>query len=156
MRRALSQLCHLRLALLGAFILSGSLLASPGLAPAHAELAGCYSDPVVVLSNGLTLDLSNTINDADTDVRQVSYTIHAPAGTSVVSVTYTSGPLGPKETLEVVADGGMDQYSIASVVTTLTPSISVVASAEAVSTSGTATATEAGWNNQQLLLTISP
>jgi hypothetical protein len=50
----------------------------------------------------------------------------------------------------------MDQYSIASVVTTLTPSISVVASAEAVSRSGTATATEAGWNNQQLLLMLSP
>jgi hypothetical protein len=128
----------------------------PWIPGAHAELGVCYSDPVVVLSNGTILDLSDVINDTDTDVQQVSYTIHAPAGTSVTSVTYTSGPLGPKETFQFFAEGKLGQYDIASQVTTINSGIGVTASAKAVSTAGTASASDTGWSNQQLHVAVAP
>ena len=54
----------------GAVLLSTGLLVSPLLAPhAQAIIAGCGGDPVVVLSDGTTLDLKATANtDASTGV----------------------------------------------------------------------------------------
>jgi hypothetical protein len=147
---------RLSFVLLIAAVASVTLVAGPLLTPsASAEIAACYTDPVVVLSNGMTLDISDTIYDAYSDVQQISYTLHLPAGVRVVSVTYTSGPIGPKETLSSFSDGSMGQYAIASAVTTGASSISVVASAEAVSTAGISDDSTAGWNNQQLRLTVS-
>jgi len=51
---------------------------------ARAKISGCRSDPVVLLSTGVAVDLSAAIDDAATDVQQVAYTVHAPVGTSVV------------------------------------------------------------------------
>jgi len=133
-----------------------ALVAGPLLTPnARAELAACYTDPIVVLSNGMTIDISNTIQDSLTDVQQVSYTLHAPAGVSLVSVTYTSGPIGPKETLTYFADGPSDQYAITSAVTTGAHSIYVTASADAVSPGGVASDSAVGWNNQPLRLAVT-
>ena len=81
---------------------------------AHAEVSVCYTDPVVVLSNGNTLDLSDTIGDNYLDVQQIVYTLHAPAGTSVANVIYTSGPIGPKESLRFYADQPAGQYATTS------------------------------------------
>src|SRR5438045_9690558 len=91
-------------ALLGAALLSASLLAHSLMAPdTHAAISGCRSDPVVTLSNGVTLDLSTVVNDTTTDVQQVSYTLHAPIGTWVTSEVDTS-VLGPEDTFHFYAD----------------------------------------------------
>jgi hypothetical protein len=121
---------------------------------AHAELGACYTDPVVVLSNGTTLDLSDSISDSYLDVQQVSYTIHAPAGVQVESVTYTSGPLGPKETFQFVSSGANGQYQISSTVTTGSASVPVTASAQALSVASTSGASNNGWANQKIWLSL--
>jgi len=80
-------------ALAAGFIAGGPLAAST---TAHAALA-CRSDPLVVLSNGVTLDLSATIYDDVTDVQQVAYTLQAPQGVTVVRTITTDGAVGYKE-----------------------------------------------------------
>lgn len=90
-----------------AAILTAGLLVSPLLAPrAHAIIGGCGGDPVVVLSNGATIDLSTTADTDAANVRQITYTLHAPAGTSLVSVT----SLGVREVLYFDADNGPGVY----------------------------------------------
>ncbi len=90
-----------------AALLTAGLLAGPPLAPhAHAIIGGCGGDPIVVLSDGTTIDV-NATTDADASaVRRIVYTLHAPAGTRVVSVT----SLGVRETLSFVADNAPGRY----------------------------------------------
>src|SRR5205823_3344346 len=94
---------------------------------AHAELAACRSDPVMLLSNGMALDLSATIDDTSADVQQVTYIVYAPVGTRVTAVIHTSGLLGPKETLQYYPDNPAHDYAVATVVTTMTPNTGVTA-----------------------------
>jgi hypothetical protein len=133
----------------------GLLAGSPAIPSAHAELAACYSDPVVVLSDGTTLDLSDTIYDSETDVQQVSYVLHGPVGTVLISITPSSGALGPKETFLFHADQGAQQYAVGTLVSTLASGVGVVASAKAVDGIQVSTASETGWNDQQLHLSLN-
>ncbi len=114
-------------ALFGAALLSSALL-SGSVVPraAHAELGPCGSDPVIVLSNGATIDLSTAIDATEADVRQVSYTLHTPVGTRVVTVAATSGALGPKEDVQVSADNAPNVYDSVTTVRTTTAGIAVM------------------------------
>src|SRR5215471_4142917 len=128
--------------LLGAAVLSASLLARSLIAPAaHASLGGCRSDPVVTLSNGHAFDLHATINDTYDDVQLVSYTLHAPVGTWVTSEVDTA-LLGPKDTFQFYADKPANTYSAGTKVTTLTPQIPVVAATDLVALGGTPLSTD--------------
>lgn len=136
--------------------ISLGLLAGPLLLPsAHAELTACYDDPVVVLSDGTTLDLGDTIYDWPTDVQQVSYTVHAPAGITAVSIQPSTGPLGPKETFTFTSAGALHQYAIETAVRTGTAGIGVSASVTAVQRSGASSASVTGLSNQWLEENIS-
>jgi len=98
-------------ALLGASALSAGLLANGLVAPRHAAAYGfCRSDPIVVLDNGAVLDLSATINADISAIKQIRYTLHAPAGTSVVRVISTDGPVDYKEKFNFQADGAPGAY----------------------------------------------
>jgi len=98
-------------ALLGASALSAGLLANGLVAPRHAAAYGfCRSDPIVVLDNGAVLDLSTTINADVSAIKQIRYTLHAPAGTSVVRVISTDGPVDYKEKFNFQADGAPGAY----------------------------------------------
>ncbi|HZU11835.1 MAG TPA: hypothetical protein VFB58_03270 [Chloroflexota bacterium] len=142
--------------LLGAVALAFALVGSPLLAPrANAELGACYSDPVVVLSNGVTLDLSATINDSESDISQVAYSIHAPAGISVNSITYTSGPLGPKEVFRLVSSGTSTTYRVATLVSTGT-TVPVDASVDAVTANSATLVSMSGNSNQQIVVDVTP
>jgi hypothetical protein len=117
---------------------------------------GCRSDPAVILSNGTVLDLSAAIADADMDVQNVTYTLHAPAGTSVVAAINTYGPLGPKETFRFFADDAPGTYDTFTSVTTGANGIAVSATTAVVPilhlpASGSA----AGQNQQSLPIHIS-
>jgi len=82
-----------RPATLGAALFSAGVLASLLSAPHHAHAAAaCRADPIVTLSNGLVVHLSATVYDAPSDITGVAYTMHAPVGTSVVSVVYPPRP----------------------------------------------------------------
>lgn len=137
-------------------------LASVGLAAtslrvptARAEVGVCYTDPVVVLSNGTTIDLNDTINDTYTDVQHIVYTLHAPAGTSVASVTYTSGPIGPVESLRFYADQTSNQYSATSDVVTGISGVAVTAAATGLNSAGTDSTSADGWNGQKIRLSLT-
>ncbi len=93
----------LRRTVLGGAVVASGLLAGGLPAPsAHAALA-CRSDPIVVLSNGVTLELSATIFDDVSDVQQVNYTLQAPKGVTVQRVITTDGAVGYKEHFAVQA-----------------------------------------------------
>jgi uncharacterized RmlC-like cupin family protein len=110
----------------------------------------------VTLSNGTALDLSDTIGDTFTDVQRVLYVLHGPAGTWVTGVVSTAGPIGPKEAFYYIPDGAPDQYAVVSKVTTSSSGINVVASATVTTILDTASASDSGWNNQQLKISLSP
>ena len=100
-----------RLALaLGAASLLAVSLAAPA---AHAALSRCSTDPVVTLSNGAQVTMSNDIYDASTNVTKVAYILHAPGGTTVTSVSYANSTTGIPETFTFYADnqpGDYDSY----------------------------------------------
>jgi len=147
--------------LLGAAVLSASLLARSLMAPAtHAAVGGCRSDPVVTLSNGHALDLSSVVTDTYDDVQLVSYTLHAPVGTWVTSEVDTSA-LGPKVTFQFYADEPPNTYSAGTKVTTLSPHIPVAATTDLVSSTGIVsgtvllTASASGQSHQMLRMNVS-
>ncbi len=124
--------------------------------PAHAEISGCGSDPVVLLSNGVAVDLSAAIDDVATDVQQVAYTLHAPVGTRVVGWQISDGPLGPKETLQFYADNAPNTYGTTTVVYTLTPHISATATTQVMSAMPSAGVSTSGWDAQPLRVQVTP
>jgi hypothetical protein len=138
-------------ALLAAGLLAG-LLPAPA---AHAAIGGCRSDPIVLLSNGDILDLSANIDDSATDVQQVTYTLHGPAGSSVIGVIPTSGVLGPKETFQYTADAAAGSYGVETMVSTLTPNVGVTATAQAIGLLWSDSASAQGWSLQPLRLAIA-
>jgi hypothetical protein len=89
--KTLITVCHRKFTTRGlALLLSVMLGTMIPVLQAHASLHSCEGDPVVTLSNGVVLDLSVHLDIDASFVDQVVYTVHAPQGTTVTSVTYTS------------------------------------------------------------------
>jgi hypothetical protein len=88
-----------------------------GLAPlrTQAALTGCRSDPIVTLSNGVQVQIGNTMADAAANVSKVAYTLHGPLGTTATQVVYPAdNASGIVETFQYIADnqpGNYDSYS---------------------------------------------
>ena len=108
---------HRRL-LLATALTAGCALAPVLPRPAHAEISVCRRDPIINLSNGATVDLTVTISDTPADVQHIAYTLHAPAGTSVVDVIYTGGMRGI-ESLQFQADQTTNTYKASALVSTI-------------------------------------
>ncbi len=108
---------HRRRALLGAGALTAGLLASGPLAAprAHAAL-GCRSDPIVILSNGVVLDLSATLDTDISDVKEIHYKLHGPKGVWVVRAISTDGTVQYKEGFEFHDDSHVDDHNPSSAV----------------------------------------
>lgn len=132
---------------------AGSLTARPAL----AGITSCRSDPVVTLSNGTQIDLQAGINDSAADVQSIVYTVHAPAGTSLVSVVNTGSVLGLVERVTFYADAPARTYDTYTTVTTGASNVAVtatttIAAATVVQTLGVTLASQSvsGWNGQAL------
>jgi len=138
----------------GAALLSSGLLVSPLLAPhAQAIIAGCGGDPVVVLSDGTTLDLNATADADASTVQQIAYTLHAPAGTAVVSVT----SLSVRETLAFRADNTPHTYDTVTRVDASTPDAAVTTTTTVVPLRGvSATGSATGTTNEDLHISLAP
>src|SRR2546421_11994133 len=91
---------RLATAVLGATLLTVSLIPHS----TSAAIFLCRTDPVVLLSDGTVIRLQTTISANPADVQWVSYTVHAPAGTTLSRLVYTGGSLGAQETVKVLAD----------------------------------------------------
>jgi len=137
-----------------AALLSAGLLASPLLTPqAHAIIGGCGGDPIVVLSDGTTLDLNATADTDASTVRQIAYTLHAPAGTWVVSVI----SLGVDETLSFRADNTPNTYDTVTRVDATTAGAAVMTTTTVVPLLGVpATGSATGTTNENLRISLAP
>lgn len=138
---------------LGAFPLLLGLLAGP-LLPRHARAAfvSCRSDPVVTLSNLAQIDLQADINDSTSDVQHIVYTVHVPAGTSVLSVLNTDSVVGLAEAVRVYADNPANTYDTYTTVSTGQSRVAVTATTTVVSVLGVTLGLQSvsGWNGQAL------
>ncbi len=144
-----------RPATLGAALFSAGVLASLlGGAPHHAHAAaGCRADPIVTLSNGLVVHLSATIYDTPSDITGVAYTMHAPVGTSVVSVVYPPDPNNIPQTFQFYADNPAGTWDSYTYVDTKTTGIGVMATAEVANL---AVFTATGGDHQQVRVHVGP
>src|SRR5690349_4067190 len=91
---------------LPALVVAGSLVSPLFIPRAAAGIGGCAGDPIVVLSNGDSLDLNTVVTTADgrvlthsdgsllsssSPVQQIVYTLRVPIGVIAVS-TMSFGP----------------------------------------------------------------
>jgi hypothetical protein len=98
-----------------ASLLTGILLPLSSVRPASAALS-LSTDPIATLSNGGLLDLSAHTLDLSNDVRNVTYVLHVPVGTSVTSVLYPDGSASIT-TFSWVADDAPGTYDSSILVT---------------------------------------
>lgn len=85
------------------------LFAVPGIT--NAALL-CRSDPVVILSNGVTMDIGATISVLPWQVKEVHYELHVPVGVKLVLSIGTPTWLTTQETFTVIDDQPRDQYLV--------------------------------------------
>lgn len=112
----------LSLAVLTVFVLSA--------VPGRSALAGwalCRSDPIVILSNGVTMDIGANINVFPWNVQRVDYVLHVPAGVQMVVAIHTPTWLTSQETFTFYADQEPGQYHVETIVHTTSGNASVTA-----------------------------
>jgi hypothetical protein len=130
-------------------LLPGSLM------PRHALAAftTCTSDPVIILSNGATLDVDASIADSSSDVTSVVYNVHGPAGTYVVALA----SVGPADQVNYSGDDAPNTYDTSTTVSTGLRGVSVTASTKALSALGVTvgSASLSGQSGQSLHIHVS-
>lgn len=101
-----------RPAVWGAAIFSAGLLLNVLASPhtSHAA-AGCRADPLVVLSNGVVLDLSASLDADVSQLQSIEYTLHGPKGVWVVRAISTDGVVQYKEKFSYKDDSHGDDKS---------------------------------------------
>ena len=95
--------------------------------PAQAAVLGCRSDPAVVLSNGLVLDLSADIAVLPWDVQKVVYSLHIPRGVNPVVILRTRAWPTSIESFIAYADNPPGRYDSTTVVHTRQRGVAVTA-----------------------------
>jgi len=113
--------------LFGVGLLASMLASAPR--PAHAAVS-CRVDPIVTLSNGSIMHLGATIADNASDVKSVSYTLHAPVGTHLVSLVYPSDANGIRQTFRFYPDNAATSWDVYTYVDSKTRGVGVTATAE--------------------------
>ena len=98
-------------AMLSAVLLTLGLAAGPLTARGvGATFSTCNTDPTVVLSNGVTVNMAATIGTDPSMVTGVTYVLHAPRGTTMTGISYDT--YGYLETVQFVADQDSGTYLI--------------------------------------------
>jgi hypothetical protein len=125
--------------------------------PALAGFTTCTSDPIVSLSNGAQIDLKAAIGDTSSDVRSVTYTVHGPAGTRMLSILNTDSLLGLVEKVQYYADDPANSYDTYTTVVSGQNGVSVTAQTTLVSVLGLAVGLKSasGYNAQPLHVRVT-
>jgi hypothetical protein len=97
--------------------------------PAYAGWMLCRSDPLIILSNGATFDISAGMSVPAPNVTEVHYTLHGPVGTSLVVSIGTPTWFTTLETFQYIADQPPGKYSATVLVHTTEGNAQVVANA---------------------------
>jgi hypothetical protein len=119
------QLLLLRRYALVAYLLIGLIWS---ISPAAAGLGSCRADPIVFLSNGEQVRMTVAVDTDADDVQQITYTLHAPVGTSITKIVYTGGPLQDKEQVLFYADQPENSYITDTIVASASGDVTVLAS----------------------------
>jgi hypothetical protein len=118
-----------------------------------ASYRKCRSDPIFKLSNGDVINITLDISTAESDIRNVSYAVHVPAGVTVTKVTYTAGGIGKKEMYKVYQDSPLGTYTTDTVVTTQNAgSVAIVATTRL---NATFAQSVSGFNGDHLIVTVN-
>ena len=118
-----------------------------------AALVRCRTDPIFVLSNGDMVSVILDISTTSTNVRNISYILHVPAGVTVKRVAYTNINLRIPESYQVYQDSPAKTYTVDTVVTTQnTGSVAVTVFAR-INTG--ITKSVSGFNGQHLFMTLN-
>lgn len=96
----------------------------------------CRSDPAVILSNGMILDIGANISTLPWQVTEAHYELHVPVGVSMVAAIHTPTWLTSQETFTFYADQPAGQYQVITTVHTTEGDASVVADTTLVSLQG--------------------
>jgi hypothetical protein len=118
---------------------------------ASARLAKCRTDPIFYLSNGEKVTIILYIDAEESNVQNVNYVLHVPAGVNVTKVVFTAGGVGRKETYKSVQDSPNSTYTTETTVTTRGGPFAVTATSSL--TSGVI-ASASGFNGDLLVVTL--
>jgi hypothetical protein len=90
----------------------------------------------------MTVQLYTDIYDVPTSVTNVAYVLHAPVGTTVLSISYPSDmATAIPETFQLVADSSKTKYQTTSYIADANNKIQITTYAVATSSSGTVSKT---------------
>jgi hypothetical protein len=129
---------HLKRAAVTAAMLSIGLLGGPLLSGhAAAGLITCGTDPQIVLSNGKVVNMAVTINDQASDVQNISFVLHGPAGTSVTSIAGDNNFAG-LESFQYYPDGSSSYAYVSDILVTTGASTTATATTTLTNQSGSA------------------
>jgi hypothetical protein len=78
---------------------------------AQARILACRSDPVVILSNGVVLDLSAEVTTLLVNVEEVHYELRVPVGVTAIAWVHTPAWLTSQETFTIIADQPANTYA---------------------------------------------
>lgn len=90
----------------------------------------CRSDPVVKLSNGITLNLIAYVAADSSQILEIHYDLHVPVGTSLTHITPTSAMKSGLETFTLYADQAAGKYQVITTVHTTLRNADVTVSAK--------------------------
>jgi hypothetical protein len=85
-------------------LLVGIILNALLVLDASAAIRICRGDPRIWLSNGTQIAMTASIAADASQVKLITYTVHAPRGLSVSKIMYTGGALANKERVVVLFD----------------------------------------------------
>ena len=151
--------------MIGAALIAGLLIGGACAGPGAQAAIACRADPVVMLSNGVTVDLHIAANDSLSDLRHISYVLHGPPlgavpaaqsgavafGKGWYTVVYPDGS-SAISSFTYVADDNVGNYDADIVVTTGAPSVAMTGYMDWVVGTGmpTPTAPAQGHSGQNL------
>jgi hypothetical protein len=88
-------------------LLAVTLQAAP---TAEARLGSCHGDPRVMLSNGKTLVVAETINTVKSNLKSITYSFHLPAGVGVIRIIRSDTGLRAAEAFNIYYDAPANTY----------------------------------------------
>ena len=141
-----------------ATLLTAGVLAGLSVPSAHAMLGTCRTDPVLTLSNGVTLRIVDDIGTDISTISMIKHVVHLPSGVTLLSVAYDDG-VSYKEMLTLSSDQAPGSYTSRTMVGLTSGNASVTTTATAWTTANaalpTTTATASGTTSAALDVSLT-
>jgi hypothetical protein len=122
---------------------------------AQAEIAVCRSDPAILLSNGVVLDVGAEVQTNPRDVRSISYLVHLPKNVSALAVRYSGDISRRRETVTSRSDGRAGSYDMYVKVATYGRQLPIVAVTVTARLLGASSATVRGRAGRRLHIHVT-